>query len=78
MLAQAPKGGSFPFLSIQVQAGSDEDSDLEMTDSQPGTAGLPSPWPSLSKILHLDPEGIQEGNFVIFLKTNTTFKVYTT
>jgi hypothetical protein len=46
LFAQAGKGGNLPFLSIQVQPSPDEDSDLEMIDSQPGTASLPSPWPS--------------------------------
>ena len=36
---------------------------------------LPSPWPVLRRVLHVEPEEIESGEIAAFLRKNTTFKV---
>jgi len=37
---------------------------------------LPSPWPFLKSVLHLDQESLDNGDLTTFLLTNITFKVF--
>ena len=37
---------------------------------------LPSPWPFLKRVLHLDQESLGDGDLTTFLLTNITFKVF--